>query len=100
MENSSYKSEAQEAYKKFIKSSKGILGLNLKKRENLKSFSEIQKEENAYKVSLRSGEYVNVSDICLVFGGGGHQKAAGALIKGDVDQVKEKILKEVKKALK
>ena len=48
MENSSYKSEAQEAYKKFIKSSKGILGLNLKKRENLKSFSEIQKEENAY----------------------------------------------------
>ena len=43
MENSSYKSEAQEAYKKFIKSSKGILGLNLKKRENLKSFSEIQK---------------------------------------------------------
>ena len=59
-----------------------------------------QKEENAYKVSLRSGEYVNVSDICLVFGGGGHQKAAGALIKGDVDQVKEKILKEVKKALK
>ena len=59
-----------------------------------------QKEDNAYKVSLRSGEYVNVSDICLVFGGGGHQKAAGALIKGDVDQVKEKILKEVKKALK
>ena len=53
-----------------------------------------------YKVSMRSGEYVNVSDICLVFGGGGHQKAAGALIKGDVDQVKEKILKEVKKALK
>ena len=59
-----------------------------------------QKEENAYKVSLRSGEYVNVSDICLLFGGGGHQKAAGALIQGDVQQVKEKILKEVRKALK
>lgn len=56
--------------------------------------------ENAYKISLRSGEYVNVSDICLLFGGGGHPRAAGALIQGDVQQVKEKVLKEVKKALK
>ena len=57
-------------------------------------------EENAYKVSLRSSEYVNVSDVCLLFGGGGHPRAAGALVQGDVQQVKEKILKEVKKALK
>ena len=48
MENSNAKTEAQNAYKKFIKSSKGIFGFNLKKRERLKSFSEIQKEENAY----------------------------------------------------
>ncbi len=40
--------EAQEAYKKFLKSSRGIFGFNFKKKENLKSFSEIQKEENAY----------------------------------------------------
>ena len=43
-----YFSEAQSAYKKFLKSSRGILGLNFKKQENLKSFAEIQKEENAY----------------------------------------------------
>jgi len=43
-----YFSEAQSAYKKFLKSSRGILGLNFKKRENLKSFAEVQKEENAY----------------------------------------------------
>ena len=61
-----------------------------------------QREENedVYKVSMRSGSYVNVSDICFVFGGGGHIRAAGATIQGNVEQVKEKIMKEVKKALK
>ena len=46
--NTIYFSEAQAAYRKFLKSSRGILGLNFKKQENLKSFTEIQKEENAY----------------------------------------------------
>ena len=45
------------------------------------------------------GTKVNVSDVCLMFGGGGHQRAAGALIQGSLEQVKEKILKEIKKAL-
>lgn len=55
--------------------------------------------EKAYKVSLRSGSYVNVSDVCLMFGGGGHPRAAGALIQGTKEQVKEKLLKEIKKYL-
>ena len=55
--------------------------------------------ENSYKVSLRSGSYVNVSDVCLMFGGGGHPRAAGALIQGTKEQVKEKLLKEIKKYL-
>ncbi len=60
-----------------------------------------QKEnENAYKISLRSGDLVNVSDICLMFGGGGHQRAAGATIEGNVEQVRKKVLNEVRKALK
>ena len=60
-----------------------------------------QKEnEDAYKVSMRSGNKVNVSDICFLFGGGGHPRAAGALIQGNVEQVKEKLMKEVRKALK
>jgi len=46
--NTIYFSEAQAAYRKFLKSSRGMLGLNFKKQENLKSFTEIQKEENAY----------------------------------------------------
>ena len=59
-----------------------------------------QKEnENAYKVSMRSGSYVNVSDVCLMFGGGGHPRAAGALVQGSVEQVKDKLVNEVKKYL-
>ena len=56
--------------------------------------------EDKYKVSMRSSNYVNVSDICYIFGGGGHPKAAGCLIQGNIEQVKEKILKEIKKVLK
>ena len=55
--------------------------------------------ENIYKVSMRSSLYVNVSDVCLMFGGGGHPRAAGAQVQGDVEQVKEKLLKEVRKYL-
>lgn len=57
-------------------------------------------DENYYKISMRSNEYVNVSDICFKFGGGGHPKAAGALTQGDVEQVKQKVLNEIKKVLK
>lgn len=53
--------------------------------------------ENAYKVSLRSEDGINVSDICFVFGGGGHARAAGALILGTVEEVKEKLMREIKK---
>lgn len=49
---------------------------------------------------MRSNDYVNVSDVCLMFGGGGHQRAAGAKIQGNIEQVKAKILKELEKVLK
>lgn len=60
-----------------------------------------QKEDGSeeYKASLRSSDYVNVSDVCIMFGGGGHPRAAGATIKGTVTEVKEKLLKEIKKVL-
>lgn len=52
--------EAEEAYKKFLKSSRNILGLNLKKRENLKSFSRVQKEENAF-----NSVYLGIKEVPL-----------------------------------
>lgn len=48
------------------------------------------------KVSLRSNESVDVDDIALLYGGGGHQKAAGFSIKGSIESVKEMILEEVR----
>lgn len=59
-----------------------------------------EKEDGSFKASLRSNSYVNVSDICLLFGGGGHQMAAGCAFKDDKDAVKEKLLNEIRKVLK
>lgn len=56
-----------------------------------------KEDEDVYKVSLRSEDGINVSDICLLFGGGGHARAAGALVKGTIQEVKEKLMKEIKK---
>ena len=44
-----------------------------------------QDDDDTYKVSLRSGSYVNVSDVCMIYGGGGHPRAAGAKIKGNLE---------------
>ncbi len=55
--------------------------------------------EEGYKLSLRTNNFVSASDIAGVFGGGGHNKAAGCEIKGDINHVKTTILEEVKKAL-
>lgn len=60
----------------------------------------IRHTEKGCKVSLRSNEYVNVSDVCLILGGGGHIRAAGALVQGSIEQVKEKILYQVRAQLK
>lgn len=52
------------------------------------------------KISLRSNEYVNVSDIAILFGGGGHPRAAGCNLQTSIEQAKEKIITEVKKYIK
>lgn len=58
-------------------------------------------DDNNYKISLRSNNYINVSDICLLFNGGGHIRAAGGTITGiSFEKAKEKIIDECKKHLK
>ena len=59
----------------------------------------IYEKENGYKVSLRSAEYVNVAEICAIFGGGGHIKAAGASLSMPFEEAKKAILSEVAKKL-
>ena len=53
-----------------------------------------------YKISLRSLEYVDVASIAIMLGGGGHLRAAGAYGKGTIEQIRDKVLKEVRKQLK
>lgn len=58
-----------------------------------------KENSNGYKVSLRSNDYVNVSDVAMMLGGGGHVKAAGCFVVGTVQEVKNKILSEIRKVL-
>lgn len=58
-----------------------------------------EKDTNLYKISLRTQGKVNASDICAIFDGGGHICAAGCEIKGSLEEVIDKITKEVKKQL-
>ena len=57
-------------------------------------------EKDGYKISLRSNDYVNVADICLMFNGGGHVRAAGGNIKLSLEEAKQRIIEECKKYLK
>lgn len=54
---------------------------------------------NGFKVSLRSHEIINVSDIALLLGGGGHRGAAGCFISGTVEHAKEKIIDAIRHEL-
>lgn len=58
-----------------------------------------EKEPGVYKVSMRSANNVNVSAICQTLGGGGHVKAAGCLMKGDIAQVKARLVAAVQRGL-
>lgn len=60
----------------------------------------VRETDKGFKASLRSNSYLNVSDVCLMFGGGGHIHAAGCMISQSLEQVKEKLVNEVKMYLK
>jgi phosphoesterase RecJ-like protein len=51
------------------------------------------------RVSLRSKTKVDVRKIAETFGGGGHIRASGCTVDGTVNEVKAKIINEIKKYL-
>ena len=55
-----------------------------------------QLSEDSYKVSLRSKNYVDVSQIAVENGGGGHVRAAGAEIHGELNDIINKLLNRIK----
>ena len=58
-----------------------------------------EKDNGAYKISLRTYPPLNASVICQKLGGGGHRNAAGCELEGSLDSVIQKVLEQVKIAL-
>ena len=60
----------------------------------------IKESDSIIKVSLRSSEYIDVSKIAESFGGGGHVRASGFVMKEKFEIAKKKIIDEVIKTVK
>lgn len=52
----------------------------------------VEQKEGTVKVSWRAQPGWDVSKIALIFGGGGHPGAAGAMITGSLEQVQQQVL--------
>lgn len=52
-----------------------------------------------YKVSLRASNFVDVSKVASTFGGGGHVKAAGVTMCGEIPEIVDKLVEEIGKQL-
>lgn len=70
----------------FINFARGIRGV-----EVAVLFSQRDEEAQQWKLSLRSRGSVNVSAIASQFGGGGHFNAAGALLSGELHDLKTRV---------
>ncbi|MBQ7368537.1 MAG: bifunctional oligoribonuclease/PAP phosphatase NrnA [Clostridia bacterium] len=53
--------------------------------------SVMEVEYRKYKISLRSKNYADVNKIAGTFGGGGHIRAAGCMLFGDLEEVVDKL---------
>ena len=59
----------------------------------------LKKRGEQVKVSLRSGESVDVSEIAKSLGGGGHMRAAGITLDATLEEAKKIILDKLEKVL-
>jgi len=57
-------------------------------------FNEIK--EGRVEVGIRARKGIDVSEIALRLGGGGHPQAAGCFLEGEIETVKEKVLSEIR----
>ncbi len=53
-------------------------------------------EKDGVKVSFRSNNYLPVHDVAKKFGGGGHPRAAGCKINGELEEVINDVIAEVR----
>lgn len=55
-----------------------------------------EKGERFYRISVRSNEKVNASKVCSLFGGGGHERAAGCMMRGSLEEIKAVLVDALK----
>lgn len=60
--------------------------------EGVKVGITLREKTGGFKISVRTIEKVNAADICAVFGGGGHARAAGCFIGEPLEQCREKVI--------
>lgn len=58
-----------------------------------------QLNEAAYKVGFRSKGRVDVSRLAEGFGGGGHHNAAGCVVEGGIEEVRDKVFAHLRSVL-
>lgn len=58
-----------------------------------------QEGDSEWKMSLRSKGNLNVAKIAESFGGGGHARAAGCSVQGNILDVKNKVISTIEEAL-
>ena len=58
-----------------------------------------RQSNNDWKMSFRSNGRIDVADVALEFGGGGHSMAAGCFLKGSFEEVREKVIGKVEEAV-
>ena len=95
-----YSSINKEELKQFGVASRELEGIveQLRLTRGVKcSFCIHEVNPTEYKVSFRSNGEVDVNKIAEKFGGGGHERAAGANLKGDMDACIARILIEAGK---
>jgi phosphoesterase RecJ-like protein len=56
----------------------------------------VEQPKGRVKVSWRSQPGLDVSEVALMFGGGGHPNASGAEISGNLEEIRELVLKETR----
>ncbi|MGD2279096.1 MAG: bifunctional oligoribonuclease/PAP phosphatase NrnA [Candidatus Omnitrophota bacterium] len=91
-EEEGVRSVATEEFINYPRSIKGV--------EVAVFFKERLSAPGSIDVSFRSSERINVDTIAACFGGGGHKRASGCVIKGALEEVQGKVLAEARSALR
>lgn len=58
-----------------------------------------QQRDGSFRISVRTSDSIDACNIARRLGGGGHTRAAGCEISGNLDNAKHAVLEEVRKEL-